>query len=113
MGSEPSRAARNPLLTRYQPDDAAPGESPHLVRRHDPLLLRIVAQPGPDARQDLVGVLGRADAVEADDEDVPELRLVRGVRGGQREVRGGCRVGRQRRGGLGGERLGAFGEERS
>lgn len=105
--------ARNPLRTRYQPDDAAPGESPQLVRSHHPFLVGVVAQPGPDAGQHLVRAFDGPDAVEADDEDVTETALVRGVRGGQREMGGACRVGGQRRGVLGDERLGAVGGERS
>lgn len=101
--------AANPLLTRYQLDDAAPGESPHLVGRHHPLLFGIVRQPGPDAGQNLVGVLGGPEAVQTDHEDVAEPALVRGMRGGQREV-GGVRCVRvQLRGGLAGQRLGALG----
>lgn len=101
--------AANPLLTRYQLDDAASGESPHLVRRHHPLLLGVVAQPGPDSGQKLIGVLRGPEVVQADHERVAEPALVRGMRGRQREVGRPRRVRVQSGGGLGGQRLGAVG----
>jgi hypothetical protein len=88
----------------------ATGESSEFLGRQDPLLLRVVAEPGADSGQYLVEGLVGGEVVQADHEDMPETALVRGVRGAEGGVGGGVgtlgqdrqRLARQRLGEIGG-----------